>query len=528
MITALTGESFVAGRWATGQGARFEASDPAGGKSSGVVFEETSRALVEEAVSGAHSAFQEYALWNADERIDLLVAIADSLDETKDDLVGVAHAESALGLQRLHGELQRTTDQFRKFAEFVEAGWYVEAVIDSANPFATPARPDLRRMLIPVGPIAVFAASNFPLAFGVAGGDTASALAVGSPVVAKAHHSQPGTAELCGRAIQRALKAVGAPSSTFSLLQGPSREVGRSLVRADQIAAVGFTGSLKGGRALYELAAGRERPIPVYAEMGSINPVFITESALSARGPEIVRGLLASLSLGHGQFCTKPGLVFVPAKRAEQLIDAVRAQLEHSEPAPLLNRHIADQFDEQCSTTSGIPGVRTVVTADADDANSQFRSPIVMATDLETLASNSALLEEHFGPALIIVQCSSFVDAAALLPGTLTATLHAEEAELDALIPLRRRLQDIAGRLIWNGYPTGVAVSPAMNHGGPYPATTAPAQTSVGMLAVRRWLRGVAYQDYPDRALPPELQNNNPRQLWRMVNNHWTREPVEQ
>jgi NADP-dependent aldehyde dehydrogenase len=470
------------------------------------------------ATAAAAEAFAEYRRWPAARRAVLLRGIADGLEALGDELVAVADAETGLGETRLSGEVGRTCGQLRAFADLVTAGWHVEAMIDTAGP-------DLRRMLVPLGPVAVFGASNFPLAFSVPGGDTASALAAGCPVVVKAHPSHPRTSALCARAITAALADAGAPAGVFGLVEGASNAVGEALVTAPAITAVGFTGSLAGGRALYDLAAARPQPIPVYAEMGSLNPVFVTAGALAARGQAIAEGFVGSMTMGTGQFCTKPGLVFVPAGAAQGFVDAVAEGLAGVEGGPLLNDRIRDTLAGQLEATTALPGVQAVVRGSAGDVC----TPTLLRVDWETYAATPALAEEHFGPVSVVVAVpdDGFAEAAGTLAGSLTATVHAEPAEHDAVAALLEVLREKAGRLVWNGFPTGVAVTHAMQHGGPYPATTNPLHTSVGSTSIRRFLRPVAYQDTPAALLPDELRDENPLGILRLVNGRWTPAPVQ-
>jgi acyl-CoA reductase-like NAD-dependent aldehyde dehydrogenase len=373
---------------------------------------------------------------------------------------------------------------------------------------ATDARPDVRRMLVAIGPVAVFGASNFPLAFSVPGGDTASALAAACPVIAKGHPSHPGTSELCGRIISDAVEATGLPSGTFSLVQGASAGVGRALVLAPEIAAVAFTGSGPVGRALFDLAATRETPIPVYAEMGSLNPVFVTSAAIDARGDRIAEELAASVLQGAGQFCTKPGLLFVP-DNAAKFVDAIAERLHSADAQAMLNPGIRESFISLVDASADVPGVEVVVKGGPDTRDGTWMSPSLLATDLDTFEASEHLREEHFGPATIVIRtpANRLTEAARSIPGSLTATIHAQPGPDDALVQeLLPELTSRAGRIVFDGVPTGVAVVEAMQHGGPYPATTSSAHTSVGLFAIKRFLRPVAFQNAPNQWLPPTLR----------------------
>jgi acyl-CoA reductase-like NAD-dependent aldehyde dehydrogenase len=428
---------------------------------------------------------------------------------------------------RRAGRRARTTGQLRFFADIVAEGSYAEAVIDPADPDA--GRPDVRRVLVPLGPVGVFGASNFPFAFSVAGGDTAAALAARCPVVYKAHPSHPGTDELAARALTAAVAEVGAPPGTFSLIQGTSNEVGEALTLAPEIRAIGFTGSLRAGRALHELGATRDEPIPVYAEMGSLNPVFVTRGALRDRGEEIAEGLVGSMTMGTGQFCTKPGLVFVPTGEAgDRFVAAVGDRLAERGDGPLLNERIRDAFTAQLAATSDLDGVEAVVAGASGDEGGFRCAPSLLTVDAATFTAEPALSEEHFGPVSIIVRHdpAEAVELAAGLDGSLTATIHAQPDEHDEVRALQATLAEVAGRIVHDGYPTGVAVTYAMHHGGPYPATTTDLHTSVGATAIRRFLRPVAFQDTPDDLLPEALRDDNPRGIVRLVDGALTRDAV--
>jgi acyl-CoA reductase-like NAD-dependent aldehyde dehydrogenase len=503
----------------------YQAVDPRTGQPAGSRFAEAGADDVAAAAAAAEAAFADLRTWPGRRRAELLRSIATGLEEQRDTLVAIADAETALGRDRLVGEVARTCAQLRAFAALVEDGSYVSAIVDHADPGATPPRPDLRRMMVPVGPVAVFGASNFPFAFSVPGGDTAAALAAGCPVLVKAHPAHPGTSELCGRVIVDAVRATGAPKGTFSLLHGRSPDVGRALVLAPEVKAVGFTGSTEVGRALFDLAASRPEPIPVYAEMGSINPVFLTPGALAQRGEALAEQLAASITLGAGQFCTSPGLIVVPAdERGEALVKRLGGVLSAAPAAPMLTAGIRAGLGRRLERTAGLPGVEVVTGAAPGDGHQV--SPTLLRVGWEIFCSTPELLDEHFGPAAVVVSCppEHFVDVAERLEGNLTATVHATDEEAPELQQLQSVLVDKAGRVIWNGFPTGVAVTAAQHHGGPYPATTYPAHTSVGVTSIGRFLRAVAFQDAPPAVLPPELRDDNPLGLLRVVDGRVTRD----
>ena len=444
------------------------------------------------------------------ERAAWLRAVADALDTRVDELAAIADEETALGLPRLTGEVGRTTGQLRLFAGVLEEGSCFEVVIDHADPDATPPQPDLRRMLHPIGPVAVFAASNFPFAFSVLGGDTASALAAGCPVIVKAHPGHPRTSDLTAEIAGSALARAGAPDGTFALIHG--FDAGRELVTDPAVRAVGFTGSLGGGRALFDLAVGRPDPIPFYGELGSLNPVVVTEGAAAARPDEIATGLLGSMTLGVGQFCTKPGVVFVPDD--ERFITAIRNAADDARGGTMLGDRIAEGFGAGLHALADHDDVEVVAGDPATSITGRSAAPVVLATGAAGLSANAdALLTECFGPTTLLVRYGTRAELLAglrTLPGSLTATVHAEDAEVDATSELLPLLTEIAGRVIFGGWPTGVAVTWSQHHGGPWPATTAPLHTSVGATAIGRFLRPVSYQDAPTPWLPPAIRDDNP------------------
>jgi NADP-dependent aldehyde dehydrogenase len=454
----------------------------------------------------------------APRRAGLLEAIADRLDDDTDRLVSLAEEETHLGIPRLTGEVGRTTGQLRLFAGVVREGAYLEATIDHADPSAVPPRPDLRRLLVPLGPVAVFSASNFPFAFSVAGGDTASALAAGCPVVVKAHPAHPRLSQAVAGRVAEALAEAGAPEGVLRLVGG--HETGRELVRVPQIKAVGFTGSLAGGRSLFDLASGRPEPIPFYGELGSLNPVLVTARAVEARGAAIAAGLVGSFTLGVGQFCTKPGLVLVPAGAGFEHHVARALQAAAPPTAPMLVPRIAENFHTGVQEAIERHGATVLAGGQGIGAENAAAAPVVLTVPARRLLDGDrALLEEHFGPATVLVayapeELDPVLD---LLPGSLTVTVQAEDDEAGALAPMVGKLAALGGRLVWNGWPTGVAVTWSQHHGGPWPATTSALHTSVGATAIRRWLRPVAFQDLPDALLPPELQEANPGGIPRRV-----------
>jgi alpha-ketoglutaric semialdehyde dehydrogenase len=435
-------------------------------------------------------------------RAGLLERIAAELESLGAPLLERAHLETGLPLERLASERNRTTGQLRLLAALLREERWRDLRVDPAVPGRQPLpRPELRRTLLPIGPVAVFGASNFPFAYSVAGGDTASALAAGCPVVVKAHPAHPGTSEMTGIAILRALQKSSLPAGAFALLQGRSHALGEALVRHPLLQAVGFTGSLRGGRALFDAAHSRATPIPVFAEMGSLNPVFILPGALRSRAAELARGLTQSVTQGGGQFCTKPGLLFgiaSPEFDAFQacLVEAMRA----SQPATLLHSGILRAYACGAARVASLSGVQILAESalPADPALTQGR-PLLLGTDAASYLAEQPLREENFGPSTLLVKApdmAALLQIAARLDGQLTAAVHGADADTGAVGALFSLLEQKAGRLIYNGYPTGVEVCAAMHHGGPYPASTDSRFTAVGTAAIQRWLRPVCFQNF--------------------------------
>ncbi len=503
----------------------FTAIDPKTEAPFGPEFAEATPAAVSAAAATAASAFERWRHVAARDRAAALRAAADGLDAREGDIVAIVDREAALGAARITGELARTIGQLRAFADLLDAGSYVEATIDRAIPSATPARPELRRMLHPLGPVAVFTPSNFPLAYGVAGGDTASALAAGCSVVVKGHASQPGTSALCAEILRDALSRTTGDPDVLQLLQGRTPETARAVVGAAPIKAVAFTGSVPAGRALFDVASSRPEPIPFYGELGSLNPLFIGPSAVEERAGEIVTGLTASISTGAGQFCTKPGLVFVPEGEAGRAFVAELGKALDATPlGVMLNGNIRHLLANKLQASTLVAGITCATRREWPRDAGYYVPACLVVTDAATFRASNELREEHFGPVAIAVMCdpSEMKDLAATLGGHLTGAIHAGSRDTAWAGDLADRLAEHVGRLIWNGYPTGVTVVPSMQHGGPYPSSTSSLHSAVGTTAIRRFLRPIAYQNWPDALLPQELRAANPLGIERIIDGRRT------
>jgi NADP-dependent aldehyde dehydrogenase len=523
-----TGRTLLAGAWTEGEGPTFHGVDATTGMPLQPPFRESTRAQVGLALEAAREAAGVFAATTGADRADFLRAIAVELQTLGDALLERATVETALPLGRLSGERSRTVGQLRLFADLVEEGSWVDARVDPGDPGRTPTpRPDVRRMLVAVGPVAVFGASNFPFAFSVPGGDTTSALAAGCPVVCKGHPAHPGTSELAAEAVRSAAASTGMPAGVFSMVQGASNEVGIALVTHPHTRAVGFTGSLRGGRALFDAAAARPDPIPVYAEMGSVNPVFLLPSAVESGGEALARGLAASIALGVGQFCTNPGVIVAMRSPAlDRLRDTLAAALAAVEPAPMLHAGIAAAFAHGTTRAVGL-GARPCGTPPTEPTAEGRARPALLSVDGRAFVDEPALREEVFGPVSLLVEVDDareMIRVAGAFEGQLTATLRGSDEELLRNAELVDLLRDRVGRLVFNGFPTGVEVGHAMEHGGPYPASTDAGSTSVGTAAILRFVRPVCYQDFPDAVLPRELRRRNETGIWRRVDGMLTRE----
>lgn len=516
----MRGEMLIGQQSVAGTQANIQAVNPATGEKLEPIYVGGSRAHVEQACELAEEAYATYRETSLEERATFLETIASEIEAIGGELVERAMAETGLPQARIEGERGRTCGQLRLFASVVRAGEWLDVRIDPAMPDRRPLpRADLRQRHIALGPVAVFGASNFPLAFSVAGGDTASALAAGCPVIVKGHSAHPGTSELVGQAIQKAVKACNLPEGVFSLLFGAGNEIGQALVDDPRIQAVGFTGSRRGGMALMKTAQARPQPIPVYAEMSSINPVFLLPEALKARGKALGEAFVASLNMGAGQFCTNPGLVIaVKGPELDAFIEAARGAVEASGAQTMLTPGIHRAYQEGVASLSSAAQVREIGRGQTG-SDYQCQTSLFAASASDFLASE-ALQAEVFGASSLVIECADAAEVkhvAEQLEGQLTATLHMDDADLDAAKALLPTLERKAGRILANGWPTGVEVCHAMVHGGPFPATSDSRTTSVGSAAIHRFLRPVCYQSLPDGLLPDALKDTNPLNVSRLV-----------
>jgi NADP-dependent aldehyde dehydrogenase len=517
----ILGETIIGQRTARGQGGEVFALAAATGEQLTPAFGASTVDDVHAACELAEAAFDPYRQLTDEQRASFLDATAQGLLDLGDTLTERVHVESGLPKPRLEGERMRTVNQLKLFASLLRDGRWHGAVLDSALPGRQPLpRADLRQRRIGVGPVAVFGASNFPLAFSVAGGDTASALAAGCPVIVKAHPAHLGTSELVGRVIQKAAADTGMPDGVFSLLIDKDISVGQALVTHPLIQAVGFTGSRRGGLALVAAAQARPVPIPVYAEMSSINPVFLLPAALASRAQSIAQGFVDSLVLGAGQFCTNPGILLaLESDDLESFVSTAAQALAEKTPTTMLSPNIHGAYCNGLNNLHKAAGVTLV--AEGREAEGSFQARAAFfRTDSTTFLANPALEDENFGPSALLIVCKDVADlqkVATRFDGQLTVTLHYEEGDkaiAQALIPTLERK---AGRILFNDFPTGVEVSYSMVHGGPFPATSDSRSTSVGATAIDRFLRPVCYQNVPDSLLPPALQQGNPLHTWRLV-----------
>lgn len=528
----LAGRSIIGFQRGAMQGATAQGLNPATGEKLTPVYYAASAAEVDEAATLADAAFALYRHTSGRQRARFLRQMAENIEALGEPLVTRATQETGLPAARIRAETARTCHQLRLFADLVEDGTWVDARIDRAARNRQPLpKPDVRSMHRPLGPVVVFGASNFPLAFSVAGGDTASALAAGNPVIVKAHHAHPGTGELVGLAIQSAVRTCDLPEGVFSLLYGAGRELGMALIKHPLIKAGGFTGSRTAGRALMEAAASRPLPIPFYAEMSSVNPVFILPGAMRERREQLASGLHASVTLGAGQFCTNPGLVLLSDnKDTAAFIKNLGEMMAHTSEFVMLTPQICESYHEEVASRVSHARVKTVAHAPLESASGACQARAALfQTDAHAYLDNPELGGEVFGPATLVVtyaEHEQLLEVARQLEGHLTATIHGADEELPHYADLISILETKVGRLVFNGFPTGVEVCHAMVHGGPYPSTSDGRSTSVGTRAIYRFTRQVCFQDFPQTILPDELKDQNPLGIWRLVDGHLTREPL--
>lgn len=533
---ALTGISILGYSSGSPRADSFRATNPVTGAPIEPQFYSASIEDVNHAALLAERASSVWSRASGKTKGALLRKIAEKIEALGDELTARVTEETALPAARVKSEAARTCFQLRLFAQVVEEGSWVGARIDRADPSRLPLpKPDIRSLWRAIGPVAVFCASNFPLAFSVAGGDTASALAAGNPVVVKAHSAHPGTAEMIGQAIRNAARELGAPDGVFSLLFDAGIDVGLCLVKHPSIRAVGFTGSREGGRALMDAAASRPQPMPVFAEMSSINPVFILPGAMRERAAEIAQGAHASVTLGAGQFCTKPGVIITAADpantaKSEEFAASLRELMRTPAEFTLLTSRIHDAYLSHTNSRAHQQDVSEVVKAARTTGSPALRvAPVLFETTAAAFAGNPELHAEIFGPSAVLISHASrdeLLQLARSLEGHLTATLHGTEQDLRDYADLIAILESKVGRLIFNGYPTGVEVCHAMVHGGPYPATSDGRTTSVGTQAIYRFARLVCFQNFPNASLPDELQDENPLRIWRLMDGEQTRDAI--
>jgi len=495
-----------------------------------VIYYEATAEEIDQAVSLASEAFNEFRITSGVKKAAFLNAIADEILLLDEELVQTYCSETGLPEGRAKGERGRTIGQLRAFAELVQEGSWVEATIDTAIPDRTPIpKPDLRKMLVPLGPVVVFGASNFPLAYSTAGGDTAAAFAAGCPVIVKSHPMHAGTSELVASAINIAAKKTGMPYGVFSNLNSSGIEVGVQLVQHPQVKAVGFTGSIIGGRALFDLASQRKEPIPVFAEMGSVNPVVILPEALKGRGADLAKTYAGSITLGTGQFCTNPGLLLgIKGEELTSFIQHLSEEIIKIEPSCMLHPNIFGAYESNKQKAISQEGL-TVVADYNTDVQTNYARQTVTTVEGKTFLENTTLHQEVFGPFSMVVQCENAEQLKVIvskLEGQLTGTLIADDHEASRFADVIDALQNRVGRIIFNGVPTGVEVCPSMQHGGPYPASTDSRFTAVGIHSIKRWVRPFSYQDWPNNLLPDELKNENPLGISRLLNNDQTTKKI--
>ncbi len=526
----ITGQNFIGNKRSSQSQKTYRTFNPKLNKENEWVFTEADMDELNEAMALAVEAFKSYQKKSGVEKARFLNAICDEILGLGDNLINVYCAETGLAEGRAKGELGRTISQLKSFADLVENGSYIDAAIETSDQDRKPAaKPDLRKMLFPIGPVAVFGASNFPLAFSTAGGDTASALASGCPVIVKSHPMHAGTAELIASAIIEAAYKTGMPNGVFSLLNSSDSGVGQALVLHPDIKAVGFTGSFKGGRALHDLGSLRPNPIPVFAEMGSINPTILLPNALNNKTEELAEMYASSITLGAGQFCTNPGLIIaMKSESLKNFLNILGQKLSNIPPSCMLHPNIAKKFNENKEKFFDNDSV-VQIEIDSNSAEENHASPALATVSATDFLQYKDLHEEIFGPFSVVVQCDDLEQMQEVvdnLEGQLTGSIISDSGEISNYKDIVNSLQMKVGRLIFNNVPTGVEVSPAMLHGGPYPASSDSRFTAVGTDAIKRWLRPVSFQDWPNEMLPAELKNENPLNISRKINGKQTEDKI--
>lgn len=524
----ISGNHFIAGREINPSGHTFHAVNPATSQQLDGVFGEATSAQADEALRAADEAFDVLRSSPIEQRAAFLDAIADEILALGDALLDRAHAETALPMARLTGERGRAVNQCKMFSALIREGTWAQPSIDHALPDRQPVpKPDIRRVLVPVGPVVVFGASNFPFAIGVVGTDTVCALAAGCPVVVKGHPAHPGTCELLARAVYRALDKCGLPAGCFSMLHGKGNDIGVALVKHPITQAVGFTGSLRGGRALFDVAVSRPQPIPFYGEMGSVNPVFLLPGALKERAEKIAEAYIQSVNMGVGQFCTNPAIVLgLKSEDLQRFVDQAATLAASIPPQSMLHRGICESYEAGTAVWHTISGLKLAGQSSNEPHPEATQAACrIFTTTLDVLEGNEELRREVFGPCSIVTECGSLeslLQFARGLEGQLTAAIHGTEQDLHDFAPLVRVLERKVGRIIFNGFGTGIEPCPSMHHGGPYPAATYSFFTSIGTGSIYRFVRPVCYQGFPDAELPESLQNRNVLGAFRLIDGKMT------
>lgn len=526
----LSGKNYIGDQLSAEGNITFKTFNPLLNLENDVEFTEASDDEINKAIALASEAFKKFRTTTGAQKAAFLNTIADEILALDGTLIETYCSETGLPEGRAKGERGRTVGQLRSFATLVSEGSWVEATIDTAIPDRVPVpKPDIRKMLIPLGPVVVFGASNFPLAYSTAGGDTAAALAAGCPVIVKSHPMHAGTGELVAQAIIKAAEKTGMPNGVFSNLNSSGIAVGQKLVQHPGVKAIGFTGSIKGGRALYDMAAQREEPIPVFAEMGSINPVVILPEALKERRDSLAKTYAGSITLGTGQFCTNPGLILgIKSPELTTFTRQLGEEILNIQPAVMLHPNIFGAFEDNKNNAVSQPDVEIVASYEAS-VEANFARQMITTVEGKTFLENPTLHREVFGPFSLVVQCEDTAELEKIiagLEGQLTGTVISENNEAEKYPGLMSALQNRVGRIIFNGVPTGVEVCPSMVHGGPYPSSTDSRFTAVGIHSIKRWVRPFSYQDWPNSLLPDTLKNENPLTIIRTVNGTLTREKI--